>query len=287
MAARFAAFNITWAGVPAYESLTRARVVMKDAGQLLAKLDPYAHPRTSMAEGSSAGLAGDQWMNLFAYGTPDANVGAVEHQFYQAPAIAAGIKNAHDLWTATMNGQYPAAGSGAYMKAWFEFMSGNRYWELEPYFEVDGGRAVALEDVEYIVYIEKPGPVEVTVEDHGYDVEWMNPATGERTKAKDYKGKHFTGEAPDKTHDWVLRISREGRKEGMLRSYKFDSRRVPVQEIEIEVGGHARRVVVRGVEQGGVLLQINPNQQPAPRPALSRRHAKESSRLVRLKIPDG
>jgi len=32
-----------------------------------------------------------------------------------------------------------------------------RYWELEPYFELDGGRAVALSGVEYLVYIEKPG----------------------------------------------------------------------------------------------------------------------------------
>ena len=43
---------------------------------------------------------------------------------------------------------------------------------------------------------------------------------------------HYTGEPPDKTHDWVLRVSREGRKEGMLKSYKFDSRPVPVQEVE-------------------------------------------------------
>jgi len=120
------------------------------------------------------------------------------------------------------------------MKAWAEFMSGNRYWELEPYFDVDGGRAVALEDVEYIVYVEKPGLVELTVENHNYDVTWMNPATGEQVKMKDYKGQHFTGEPPDKSHDWVLRVSREGRKEGMLKSYKFDSREgpVPVQEVE-------------------------------------------------------
>jgi hypothetical protein len=97
---------------------------------------------------------------------------------------------------------------------------------------VDGARAVALEDTEYIVYIEKPGPVEVGVEDHGYDVFWVNPLTGEKTKAKEYKGKHFTGEPPDKSHPWVLHISREGRKEGMLKSYKFESRRVPVQEVE-------------------------------------------------------
>jgi hypothetical protein len=229
---RFAAFNITWMGVPAFENVTRAKAVLKDAGTLIAKLDPYNHPRTSMAEASSAALAGAQWMNFLSYGTVDPNVGAVEHQFYQAPAVNTGIRSRQDLWNATMNGQYPASGSGAYMAAWFDFMSGNRYWELEPYFDVDGGRAVALEDVEYIVYVEKPGPIEVTVEDHGYDVAWINPATGDRIKAKDYKGKHFTGEPPDKSHDWVLHISREGRKEGMLRSYKFESRRVPVQEIE-------------------------------------------------------
>ena len=84
-----------------------------------------------------------------------------------------------------MNGQYPASGSGEYMTAWFDFMSGNRYWELEPYFDVDGGRAVALEGVEYIVYVEKPGPVEVTVEKHGYDVAWINPLNGERIKDKE------------------------------------------------------------------------------------------------------
>ena len=111
-------------------------------------------------------------------------------------------------------------------------MSGNRYWELEPYFDVDGARAIALEGVEYIVYAEKPGLVELTVENHSYDVVWMNPATGEIVKQKDYKGEHFTGEPPDKSHDWVLRVSREGRKEGMLKSYKFDSRPVPVQEVE-------------------------------------------------------
>jgi len=74
--------------------------------------------------------------------------------------------------------------------------------------------------------------VELTVKNHNYDVVWMNPATGEMLKQKDYKGEHFTGEPPDKSHDWVLRVSREGHKQGMLKSYKFDSRPVPVQEIE-------------------------------------------------------
>jgi hypothetical protein len=232
IAARFSALNITWMGVAAFENVPNAKAILKDTGTLLARLDPYNHPRTSMAEATSSPMLGDQWMSLLSYGTPDPNVGAVEHQFYAMPAVNTGIQSQRDLWNATMNGQYPASGSGRYMTVWFEFMSGNRYWELEPYFDVDGGRAVALEDVEYIVYIEKPGPVELTVEDHGYDVFWINPATGERIKAKGYKGKHFTGEPPDKSHDWVLQVSREGTKEGMLKSWKFESRRVPIQDIE-------------------------------------------------------
>ncbi|HSP66337.1 MAG TPA: DUF5060 domain-containing protein [Bryobacteraceae bacterium] len=230
--ARCSALNITWMGAPAFERTPNGKAILKDAGTLLAKLDPYNHPRTSMAEATSSPLAGDQWLNVLSYGTSDPNVGAVEHQFFAMPALNTGIQSERDLWNATMNGQYPASGSGKYMTAWFDFMSGNRYWELEPYFDVDGGRALALEDVEYIVYVEKPGPVELTVEDHGYDVAWINPSTGERIKAKGYKGKHFTGEPPDKSHDWVLHVSREGHKEGMLKSWKFESRRVPVQEIE-------------------------------------------------------
>ena len=226
------AFNITWAGVPAFEETAHGRALIKDAGALIKKLDAYDHPRTTMAAATSAPLAPDAWMNVLTYGTAEQNLGAVEHQFYQLPALNTGIQSQRDLWNATMNGQYPASGSGPYMKAWAEFMAGNRYWELEPYFDVDGGRAVALEDVEYIVYVEKPGLVELTVENHNYDVTWMNPATGEQIKMKDYKGAHFTGEPPDKLHDWVLRVSREGRKEGMLKSYKFDSRPVPVQEVE-------------------------------------------------------
>jgi hypothetical protein len=98
---------------------------------------------------------------------------------------------------------------------------------------VDGGRGLALDGVEYIIYVEKPGPVEVALEHHGYDVTWINPANGERLKQKGYSGERFTGEPPDRSHDWVLHISREGEKNGMLKSYKFESRAVPVQEITL------------------------------------------------------
>lgn len=238
---RFAALNITWMGAPAFE--TRPKEVADDTSALIARLDPYQHPRSAMAETTSAPLLGlgviggsqpqsQAGLDFVSYGTSSADVGAVEHQFYQVPAVNTGIRAARDLWNATMNGQYPDSGDGPYMAAWAKFMAGNRYWELEPYFDLDGGRALALEGVEYIIYIEKPGPVEVTLENHGYDVAWINPLTGERTKAKDYRGQHFTGEPPDRSHEWVLHISREGTKEGMLKSYKFESRRVPVQEVE-------------------------------------------------------
>jgi hypothetical protein len=263
-AARFAAMNITWMGVPAFEKIAGARAVLKDAGDLLKKVDPYDHLRTSMADGSSAALTPDQWPTFLSYGTVDPNVGAVEHQFYLAPAVNTGIHSQKDLWNAAMNGQYPSSGEGPYMSAWFNFMSGNRYWELEPYFDVDGGRALALEGVEYVVYVEKPGPVEVTVKNHGYDVAWIDPSTGERTKGKDYKGEHFAGEPPSKGHDWVLHISREGRKESMLKSYKFDSRgdedseAAPIQLQEIETNPAKIPFEVAAPPEGSLSLRFMP-----------------------------
>ncbi|MDE3166344.1 MAG: hypothetical protein KGN36_11100, partial [Acidobacteriota bacterium] len=138
-------------------------------------------------------------------------------------------------WNATMDGQYVTySGNGANAKTmtvWRDFFDDTRYWELEPYFDVDGGRALALEDVEYVVYMEKPGPLELLVEKHGYDYYWVDPATGEATRGK-FKGDHFTGEPPDRAHDWVLHVVREGHLESMNKSYFFASRDIVLQEIE-------------------------------------------------------
>ena len=120
------------------------------------------------------------------------------------------------------------------MTVWYDFMSDTRYWELEPYFDLDGGRALALPGVEYIVYIEKPaGPIEVRLEKHGYNVKWVDPATGEATPLKDFKSERQSFDPPDTRHDWILHISREGRKEGMLKSWKFESRPFLMQEVEV------------------------------------------------------
>jgi hypothetical protein len=157
------------------------------------------------------------------------------------------------LWNSYMNGRYPTHGNtGTYggakvpidlkhleapgataMSVWYDFVSKTRYWELEPYFDVDGGRAIALPETEYIVYVEKPsGPIEVRLIKHGYDVKWLNPITGETVPLKEMKTERYVVEPPSRDHDWVLHISREGRKEGMLRSYKFESRPFLMQEPE-------------------------------------------------------
>jgi hypothetical protein len=269
--ARYAAMNVTWQGVQEFEEYRDGRALLKEIGLLIKKYDPYNHPRSTHATATSAPLAGDGWMDYIVYQTSDDQIGAVEHQLHTVPQVnaefayedsGAGKSHPHHvagdefrrrLWNSAMNGQYPTFGNtGTYggrkfnveakylespgaraMTAWYDFFARTRHWDLEPYFDVDGGRALALEGVEYIVYVEKPGPVEVLVERHGYNVAWFNPATGESIKQKDFKGERFTGEPPSKTQDWVLHISREGRKEGMLRSYKFESRPLPVQEVEL------------------------------------------------------
>jgi hypothetical protein len=246
LAGRYAGLNITWQLVAAFEDYPGARALLKEMGGYLKEMDGYHHPASAGARVTSAPLLDDGWMSFASYGTPDIAVGAIEHQLYQVPGLnqlaAAGGGGGdaafrHRLWNATVNGQYPDAAlagpaAAKAMTVWFDFMSGTRHWDLEPYFDLDGGRALALPGVEYIVYVEKPGPVELTVEHHGYDVFWLDPADGTTTRAK-YSGEHFTGEPPDLFHDWVLHVVRLGTLESMNRSYKFESRDVPVQEIVI------------------------------------------------------
>jgi hypothetical protein len=236
LVARYAPFNITWQGLEEFEDFADGRALLKELGLDLKKLDPYQHPRSTSAKTTSSTLLTDGWMNFVIEGSLDDAVGSVEHQFYPVPFVA--VTDAQHLWNATMDGEYPEfrGGHPDVAKYWFDFMADTRHWELEPYFDVDGGRAVALDDVEYVNYIEHPGvPVEVSVQKHGYDVKWFNPSTGESLEQKKYSGEHFTGEAPDASHPWVLDIAREGHKESMLKSYKFESQPVPVQQIETDV----------------------------------------------------
>ena len=264
--ARYGAFNITWGGVENFEDYDEGRGLLREIGMLLKQEDPFQHLRSTGARVTSAPLLDDGWMDFVTQESTSDAVGAIEYQLYPVPFVnmafagkpsAQGSEFRNRLWNAAMNGQYVTAAGmddagAAEMKIFFEFCAGNRHWELEPYFYVDGGRGVALEDVEYIVYVDHPGPIEVTIERHSYDTVWMNPANGEIIKLKDVKGEHFTGEPPDRAHDWVLHISREGHKQGMLKSYKFESRRVLQQEVEV----NAQKVPFKIVEPSGDTISM-------------------------------
>lgn len=250
---RLAAFDVTWQGIEAWENYPDGRGLLNEIAGYLKDLDPYKHVSTTRTLATSAALLDprpeDDWMHVRSYQSSDDAIGGVEQQVYQYPAISnfsaadtsADAFRRH-LWNATMNGQYPAAvipdeQSAAAMKVWYEFMQSTRHWELEPYFDVDNGRGLQLEGVEYVVYVENPGPVTVKVEKHGYDVEWIDPATGVHTKVKDpCKNDTCIAAPPTATHDWVLHISRESTKAGMLKSVKFVSREeeVKLQDIEVD-----------------------------------------------------
>jgi hypothetical protein len=265
--ARYAGMNITWGGVENFEDYENGRDLLKEMGLSLKKEDPYQHLRSTGTRATSASLLDDGWMDFVTEESADDEVGAIEHQLYPVPFVnmafagkpsATGETFRRRLWNAAMDGQYVTAAGmdqagAAEMKTWFEFFAENRHWELEPFFDVDGGRAVALEGVEYILYIEKPtGPVEVLLEKHGYDLEWLNPANGETQKLKNVKTERFASEPPDRTHDWVLHISREGHKEGMLKSYKFESRRILMQDVEVS----ASKVPFQVVQPAGDTISL-------------------------------
>lgn len=238
---RFAAFDITWLIADQFEGTAGGRALLTEIGQSIKASDPYNHPRSTGAQWTSSPLLADGWMDYINIGANDDSLAAVEHQFFIRPfvtvtqAASNPTEFRRQLWNSTMSGNYPnfQGGNPELLKIWQDVFSQTRFWELEPYFDVDGGRAVALDDVEYIVYVEKPsGPIEVLTQKHGYDVYWIDPATGQSTKAKNFKGERFVSEAPSNDHDWVLHITRDGRKGRMGRSYKFESRRFFAQEIE-------------------------------------------------------
>lgn len=244
--ARYAALNLTWQLLEYYEDVAGSRSLQKEVGPFLRRLDPYNHPISTGAHATSSPLLVDRWMTFLIDSSPHLEVGAVDRQTTTVPMVhlvtaTEPVAFRKEVWNSTMNGSYPTISYEAslqpanaqVMSNWFKLMSTTRHWELEPYFDVDGGRAIGLDEVEFLVYLEKSANLEVTLMKHKYNARWFNPLTGEQIALKDYKGESFTGTPPDSTHDWVLQLSRDGRKEGMLRSFKFASyQEPPVQDIE-------------------------------------------------------
>ncbi len=245
--ARYGGLNVTWQGIEHFEDTPNSRALLKAIGALLDKNDAFKHPRSTDARVSSSPLMADGWMNYLIESSPDPQLGAVEHQFTEMPEIH--VVNAtgpaafrHELWNCTTNGEYPSVSFEALrdeanlraVQTWARVMADTRHWELEPYFDVDGARAVGLEEAEFLAYAEKPGIVEITLPKHKYNPVWVNPITGEELPLKDYKGEVFSRPTPDNSHDWILQVPREGHKANMLKFVRFESADPPVQEIETD-----------------------------------------------------
>jgi len=243
--ARYSGLNVTWQGIEHFEDTPGARALLKDLGSSLQKYDSFQHPRSTDARVSSYPLLTDEWMNYLIEASPHPEVAAVEHQFTTQPEIH--IITAtdpeifrHELWNCTTNGEYPSVSFESLrneanvraIQTWFKLITDTRHWELEPYFDVDGARAVGLKEIGYIAYAQNPGIIEINVEKHKYNPVWINPSSGEELPVKDYRGEVFSRPTPDNSHDWLLQFEREGHKESMLRSVRFESIDPPVQEIE-------------------------------------------------------
>jgi len=251
LVARYSALNMTWEGVLEWEDYTGARALLKELGEDIKKTDPYGHPRSTNARITASPLMSDGWMNFIITRNTqpgDEQIGSVEHQLYAVPFVA--LTTADRLWSSTVSGEYPMFEGGQTFEAkhWYELISDTRHWEMEPYFDVDGGGAIALPGIEYILYVDKPGPpVEVLIDKHKYDVSWFNPLSGESIPVKDFKGEHFTGTPPDTSHPWLLDIARESHKESMLHSVRFQSVDVILQEID-QTGTKTPYEIVRPTE---------------------------------------
>ena len=245
LVARYGALNVTWQGIEHYEDIPEARALLKDLGSSLQKYDSFRHPRSTDARTSASPLVADGWMNYIIEAVDNPQFGAVEHQFTEAPEIHiidASDPDAfrHQLWSCTTNGEYPSVSYDSLrneanvrtVRTWFKVVSDTRHWEFEPYFDVNGARAVGLEEIGYIAYAQNPGIVEINFDKHKYTPIWVNPATGEEIEEKNWRGDVFSRPTPDNSHDWILDIEREGHKEAMLRSVRFESIDPPVQEVE-------------------------------------------------------
>jgi hypothetical protein len=247
LVARYGGLNVTWQGIEHFEDLVGSRALLKELGLLLKRYDSFQHPRSTDARVSSSPLAGDGWMSFLVEASPHPELGAIDHQFNEQPevhVIETSVPAAfrHELWNATTNGEYPSVSyeslknenNALAVKTWLHVISGTRHWELEPFFDVSGARAVGLNEVEYLAYAEKPGIVEMQLPRHKYNPLWINPGTGEESPLKDYRGETFSRTTPDNERDWLLQAPRDGEKASMAKYYYFESQDPPVQEVETD-----------------------------------------------------
>ena len=243
--ARCAARNATWVILDEFEKYDHAHELVREIAGYLDQ-DPFHHPRTVGASLTSGVFSDEKWLEFRQYGSPDFAVSAVENQIYLKPAVStveatSADEFRHRLWNAVMSGTYPEAAATdpamlTYLGICQKVLAETRHWELEPFFDAGDARGVSLPEADYLIYIQKPGPVTVRLDGkHKWNAAWINPLTGEHIDLKDFRAELFNDVPPDNSHDWLLYIGREGHKED-LKSYHFESRRIVLQDLEVSAG---------------------------------------------------
>lgn len=260
--ARYAAYSVTWQAALAWEGYEEGGKFFRQLGALLSKHDPYAHPKSTGADVSSAALADDEWLDYCIQNRVDPALATIEYETAPAPFVNTGVGLGADAdadavrkqaWNAAVRGHWvtlatggetgPDSPSAEQLALLRTFFSQSRYFDLQPHYRVVGGAALALQTVsrygetpvgiEYIVYAEEPGEIELVLPKHQYSVSWYNPADGSwLDQKKKFKGDRYRSRTPDGERDWVLYVRREGKKAGFNRSYILESKKAKLREVE-------------------------------------------------------
>jgi len=254
--ARYGAYNITWQGLEEFESYKDGRGLLREAMGLVQRLDPYQHPRSTHTQATSSPLIDDGWMTYITHQGASDSLAVIDYESHLLPVVNAGVGgegaiNSDELrkrmWRVAIRGSYPTYSGSADVGVQaatnlFDFFGQTRYIDLQPYYRLTGGHALSLQyidvfdeakGVEYVVYMEEPGPVDLLVPKNDYDVSWFNPIDGSwLDEKKKFKGDRYRGSPPDTNHDWVLYVRREGKKESFNKRYYLEARRVVPKNVE-------------------------------------------------------
>jgi len=176
LAARYAAYNITWQGVQEFEEYEQGRALLKEVMGYVMEWDPYDHPRSTHTLDTSSPLAEDGWMTYIVQQSSEAGLAAIDYETNLMPVVnaefgyensGAGASHEHHvssdefrrrLWNAAARGLFPTFGNtgtyggrqfdvdlayadspGArYMTILYDFFTQTRWFDLQPYYKVEG-----------------------------------------------------------------------------------------------------------------------------------------------------
>ena len=259
LCARYAAYSVTWQILLEWESHEAAGKLLTQLASSLRKHDPYAHPMSTGATVTSAPLAEDGWQDYFVQNRVDPALAAIEYELNRAPFVNTGVglganppSARRQAWNAAVRGHYVTLNAedtsaespfAEQMVPLKQFFSQSRYYDLQPHYRIVGGAALALHRVprysertvgiEHVVYAETPGLIELVMPKQEYSVSWYNPANGAwLDQKKKFKGDRYRSRTPDDTHDWVLYVRREGKKQDYNKSFILESKLPRFREVE-------------------------------------------------------